>query len=192
LPIERIARTPENTTILYRRGDERVVLGWVRGAECKTEFLHAEDENAAFAVCESVRVPPPGAWERRKRTSGPLMPVPADVELREEHGVALLYAGHYVAKVVNRGCPDEAELRDQLSPETWVFERRDLPHGSVLLGRGSRTWDGATYDTATTVWATRRDHCCVASILERGAARVSDGRRRGRAVATVATRSSPT
>ena len=50
LPIERIARTPENTTILYRRGDQRVVLGMVRGAECKTEVLHAEDEDAAFAV----------------------------------------------------------------------------------------------------------------------------------------------
>jgi hypothetical protein len=166
LPIERIARTPENTTILYRRGDEQVVLGWVRGAACKTEFLRPGDESAAFAVCESVRVPSPGPWERRTRMSGPLMPVPADAELSEEHGVALLYAGHYVAKIVNRVCPDEAELRDQLSPEMWVFQRRELPHGPVLVGRGSRKWDGATYDTATTAWATRGDHCCVASILE--------------------------
>ena len=165
LPIERIARTPENTTILYRRSDGHVVMGWVRGAECKAEHLRPGDESAAFAVCESVRVPPPGRWERRTRTSGPLMPVPADAELREEHGVALLYAGHYAAKVVDAVCPDEAELRDELRPETWTFEHRDLPHGPVLLGRGVRTWDGATYDTATNVWATRRQHCCVASIF---------------------------
>lgn len=166
LPIERIARTPENTTILYRRGDERRVLGWVRGAECKTEFLRPGDESAAFAVCESVRVPPPGRWERRTRTSAPLMPVPADAELREESGVALLYAGHYTAKVVAGVCPDEAELRDALPSETWTFEHRDLTHGPVLVGRGKRTWDGATYDTATRVWATRGGHCCVASIGE--------------------------
>jgi len=165
MPVERIARTAENTTVLYRKHGTLVVLGWVRGAKCSGEFLRPQDIDEAFDVCASMRVPPPGLWQSRHEDSlGPHPPVPADAFLEAPHGVPVIYTGHYVARVVTGDCPPDAELRDEVV-NALELETRDYPHGPVRIGKLSDSADDTTYRTDTLIFATRHDHCCAATIL---------------------------
>ncbi len=167
LPLERIARTPDNTTVQYLRQGQRTVLGWVRGAKCESVWLADDDVATVFDLCASLRVPPPGPWRRRDSDGGvPLPPVPQDATLDGSARVPVIYTGHYVARVVPGACPSEAEVREASGADPVAFERPTYPHGPVLVARRTGSYEGERYPAETSVWAARAGHCCIATIGE--------------------------
>ncbi|MCR9162749.1 MAG: hypothetical protein ACE37F_02725 [Nannocystaceae bacterium] len=163
LPIERIERTPENTTVAYVvQGIPRVV-GWVRGAECKVESLDPEVIDFGFSLCASMRVPKPGPLVEA-RPGAPFSAVPSDAVLLEDR-VPLLYAGHFNAKRTPGPCASEAEIREHQG-ERFELEKRPGERGEILVGRAFSEYDGAVFPSTTSVWATRGGRCCVATIAE--------------------------
>jgi hypothetical protein len=168
LPVERIVTTPENTAVLFRRkSGELVVNGWVRAAECIGESLQPTEVDLAFSVCASLRVPPPGPLHPGgDEVDKPFPPIPEGAYVSREYGVTQLYAGQFAGKVLAKPCPTEDELHAAWPKDDLHLERKDYPHGSVLVSREEASYEGAHYRAATTVWAMRHAHCCIATIPE--------------------------
>ncbi len=168
LPVDRIVRDPENVTVAFRRkGGELVVSGWVRGAECQAESLAPASVDEALALCASLRVLAPGPTTREVAPDQkPFPKVPADTFVRHDHGVTQLFAGQFVAKVLARKCPTDAEVRDAFVRGDPHVTHATYPHGSVTVSRAEDEFEGVTVRTSTTVWAERGAACCIATIPE--------------------------
>ena len=163
LPIARIERSPENTTVAYSVNGVPRVVGWVRGAECKIESLVPEAIDFGFSTCASMRVPKPGPLLERTGAE-PFSIAPAEATHVIGY-VPLLYAGHFSAKRTRGVCSTEAEIR-AFHGTHFQLERRRGEHGPLLVGRSFSEYDGVTFPSTTTVWATRAGRCCVATIAE--------------------------
>ena len=166
LPVERMVRTPDNTTLLLHTRDGENVMGYTRGAECKGEQLAPSDIDAAFAICASLRTLAPGPLtEEVPPSQRPFPKVPKGAYASHEY-VTEVHAGQFIGKVIEGACPTQAELEAKWTPGDLGLERRDYPHGVVLISHEAQEYEGTRYATLTEVWATRRDHCCIAMIPE--------------------------
>lgn len=158
----RLERTDVNITLAHTRQGARVVTSWVRGAQCEVLRVTPANEEVAFRLCASLRVPPPGPL-RAPPPGTTLPPLPEGASVATSAGTTSIHAGHFTMRVSPRLCPDAATLRTRHGDDLELSERT-MPNGALLVGQ---TWSSILDDrwkSTVTIWATRHDYCCVADI----------------------------